>query len=339
MQNNDRPIIIWLLVIVLMIFGTIMIGGITRLTESGLSMVDWRPLMGIIPPTNEADWNKVFEMYKQYPEYQKLNYNITLSEFKSIFFWEYGHRMFGRMIGLFMLLPWLFFSIRKRLDRKFNLKMLALFILLVAQGVLGWYMVQSGLIDKPQVSHYRLAAHLLLALALLGATLWQALNLIRGESTAIGRSQPRLRQIALGFTVLISLQIFYGAIVAGLNAGLGYNTFPLMAGHLVPPRMFMLEPLWLNLLDNHITVQFLHRTFGWLILFSAAGIWLYARKLPLSLKQSHSIKVITGLVTLQFILGVLTLIYVMPLGLAIAHQAVAAILFASAINLNHSLRK
>ena len=337
MQNNDRPIIIWLLVIVLMIFGTIMIGGITRLTESGLSMVDWRPLMGIIPPTNEADWNKVFEMYKQYPEYQKLNYNITLSEFKSIFFWEYGHRMFGRMIGLFMLLPWLFFSIRKRLDRKFNLKMLALFILLVAQGVLGWYMVQSGLIDKPQVSHYRLAAHLLLALALLGATLWQALNLIRVE--AAETVQPRLRQIALGFTVLISLQIFYGAIVAGLNAGLGYNTFPLMAGHLVPPRMFMLEPLWLNLLDNHITVQFLHRTFGWLILFSAAGIWLYARKLPLSLKQSHSIKVITGLVTLQFILGVLTLIYVMPLGLAIAHQAVAAILFASAINFNHSLRK
>ena len=337
MQNNDRPIIIWLLVIVLMIFGTIMIGGITRLTESGLSMVDWRPLMGIIPPTNEADWNKVFEMYKQYPEYQKLNYNITLSEFKSIFFWEYGHRMFGRLIGLFMLLPWLFFSIRKRLDRKFNLKMLALFILLVAQGVLGWYMVQSGLIDIPQVSHYRLAAHLLLAMALLGATLWQALNLIRVE--AAETVQTRLRQIALGFTVLISLLIFYGAIVAGLNAGLGYNTFPLMAGHLVPPRMFMLEPLWLNLLDNHITVQFLHRTFGWLILFSTAGIWLYARKLPLSLKQSHAVKVIAGLVALQFVLGVLTLIYVMPLGLAIAHQAVAAILFASAINLNHSLRK
>ncbi len=307
------------------------------MTESGLSMVDWRPLMGIIPPTNEADWNKVFEMYKQYPEYQKLNYNITLSEFKSIFFWEYGHRMFGRLIGLFMLLPWLFFSIRKRLSSSFNLKMLALFILLVAQGVLGWYMVQSGLIDIPQVSHYRLAAHLLLAMALLGATLWQALNLIRGE--AAETVQPRLRQIALGFTILISLQIFYGAIVAGLNAGLGYNTFPLMAGHLVPPRMFMLEPLWLNLLDNHVTVQFLHRTFGWLILFSAAGIWLYARKLPLSSKQSHAVKVIAALAAFQFLLGVLTLIYVMPLGLAIAHQAVAALLFASAINLNHSLRK
>jgi len=307
------------------------------LTDSGLSMVDWRPLMGIIPPTNDSDWNKVFEMYKQYPEYQKLNYNITLSEFKSIFFWEYAHRMFGRLIGLFMLLPWLYFSVSKRLSSRFNFKMLALFILLVAQGVLGWYMVQSGLIDKPQVSHYRLAAHLSLALALLGATLWQALNLIRGESA--GTFQPRLRKIALGFTVLISLQIFYGAIVAGLNAGLGYNTFPLMAGHLVPPRMFMLEPIWLNLLDNHITVQFLHRTFGWLILFSAAGIWLYARKLPLSSKQSHSVKVIAGLVALQFVLGVLTLIYVMPLGLAIAHQAVAAILFASAINLNHSLRK
>jgi len=339
MTENRKPIIIWLLVIVLMIFGTIMIGGITRLTDSGLSMVDWRPLMGIIPPNNNDDWNKVFEMYKQYPEYQKLNYNITLSEFKSIFFWEYAHRMSGRMIGLLMLLPWLYFSIRKRLSSSFNLKMLALFILLVAQGVLGWYMVQSGLIDKPQVSHYRLAAHLLLALALLGATLWQALNLIRVESAVTGLSQPRLRQIALGFTLLISLQIFYGAIVAGLNAGLGYNTFPLMAGHLVPSRMFMLEPFWLNLLDNRITVQFLHRSFGWLILFSAVGIFLYARKLPLSSKQLHAVKVIAGLVAVQFVLGVLTLIYVMPLGLAIAHQAVAAILFASAINLNHSLRK
>ncbi len=309
------------------------------MTDSGLSMVDWRPIMGIIPPINESDWNKAFEMYKQYPEYQKLNYNITLSEFKSIFFWEYTHRMSGRLIGLFMLLPWLYFSVRKRLSSRFNLKMLALFILLVAQGVLGWYMVQSGLIDKPQVSHYRLAAHLLLALALLGATLWQALNLIRGESTVAGQAQSRLRQIALGITVLISLQIFYGAIVAGLNAGLGYNTFPLMAGHLVPPRMFMLEPLWLNLLDNHITVQFLHRTFGWLILFSSAGIWLYARKLSLDSKQWHGIKIISGLVALQFVLGVLTLIYVMPLGLAVSHQAVAAILFASAINLNHSLRK
>ena len=307
------------------------------MTDSGLSIVDWRPLMGIIPPANDADWNKVFEMYKQYPEYQKLNYNITLSEFKSIFFWEYVHRMFGRLIGLFMLLPWLYFNIRKRLSSKFNLKMLGLFVLLVAQGVLGWYMVQSGLIDKPQVSHYRLAAHLSLALALLGATLWQALNLIRSDSA--GPTHQRLRQIALGFTVLISLQIFYGAIVAGLNAGLGYNTFPLMAGHLVPPRMFMLEPIWINLLDNHITVQFIHRTFGWFILFSAAGIFLYARKLPLNSKQSHSVKVITGLVALQFVLGVLTLIYVMPLGLAIAHQAVAAILFASSINLNHSLRK
>ena len=339
MLHNNRPVIIWLLLIVLMIFGTIMIGGITRLTDSGLSMVDWRPLMGIFPPINSADWDKVFEMYKAYPEYQKLNYHMTLSEFKSIFFWEYAHRMFGRMIGLFMLLPWLYFSIRKRLDRQFNYKMLALFVLLVAQGVLGWYMVQSGLIDKPQVSHYRLAAHLLLALALLGATLWQALSLIRGEATAAGQSQPRLRQLALGFTALILLQIFYGAIVAGSNAGLGYNTFPLMAGHLVPPRMFMLEPFWINFFDNHILVQFLHRTFGWFILFSAVGIFLYARKLQLGSKQSHSIKVITGLVTVQFILGVLTLIYVMPLGLAIAHQAVAAILFASAINLNHSLRK
>jgi cytochrome c oxidase assembly protein subunit 15 len=338
-HEKQTPIIFWLLIVVVMIFITLMVGGITRLTDSGLSMVDWRPLMGIFPPSGDAEWNEVFDMYKEYPEYQQLNSQMTLSEFKMIFFWEYMHRILGRLIGLIFLLPWIYFNIKKRLTREFNLKLLGLFILLGLQGLLGWYMVQSGLIGVPHVSHYRLAAHLLLALSLLGATLWQLLNLVRGDSVRATPSLGRLRQLALGFTALVLLQIFYGAMVAGLDAGLGYKTFPLMAGRLVPHHMFILDPALINLLDNPVTVHFLHRTFGWLLVFSAIGIWIYTRKLALDAKQSHSINVIGGMVIVQFILGIFTVLHSIPVGLAVTHQVVAAAIFASAISLNHSLRK
>ena len=338
MPDKNISVIIWLVVLAVLIFGILLVGGITRLSNSGLSIVNWQPLMGVIPPINESDWNEVFERYKEFPEYQIINSQMTLSEFKTIYFWEYMHRIMGRLAGVVFLIPWIFFNIRKRFTAKFNFKLLGLFLLGGAQGVLGWYMVQSGLVDMPRVSHFRLAAHLALALTLLGATAWQIQNLRFGTSKINSSSPHRLRRIALMFTTLVSLQIFYGALVAGLDAGIGYNTFPKMGGSWIPPHMFSLEPWWSNLFNNHITVHFLHRTIGWLILLSAVGLWSFARKLPLVFRQQLSISVLGGIVSLQFVLGILTVVFNVPLVLAVFHQATAALLLISAVNTNHALR-
>lgn len=338
-MQNRKSVIIWLSIAALVILGTVMIGGITRLTHSGLSMVDWRPLMGFMPPTSEEQWNEVFDMYKQYPQYQKMNLGMSLSEFKSIYFWEYLHRISGRLVGLVFFLPWLYFLIRKRFSKKQNLKYFGLILLVGVQGVLGWYMVQSGLVNNPQVSHYRLAAHLSLALALLGAVVYEIMNLYYLNSPGNFPLRQKFQKIALFFTGLVIIQIFYGALVAGLKAGLGYNTFPTMSGFIIPPNMFMLEPGWVNLFDNNITVQFLHRLFAWLILISASALWLYSKNKGLDQRQLQGINILASVVFVQFILGVLTLVYVIPVPLAVAHQGVAALLLIAAINVNHSFLK
>jgi len=322
-----------------MIFGTLIVGGITRLTHSGLSMVEWQPLIGVIPPTNETKWNEVFEKYQQFPEYQKLNIGMTLAEFKTIFYWEYLHRIFGRVLGLVFLIPWIYFMIRKRFTVKYNLKLLGILVLIGAQGVLGWYMVTSGLIDNPRVSHYRLAAHLSLAMALLGVIVYQILNLKRGATAARISTTPALRYLGLALTILASIQIIYGAFMAGLNAGYTFNTFPTLAGHWIPPNMFDLHPLWSNFFNNQITVHFLHRTFGWLILFGAVGLWIYTRSMKLLPEQRLAMHILTAAVSLQFLLGVLAVINGVPTPLAVLHQAGAALLFVAAINVNHLFRR
>ncbi len=338
MPNKNTPVIIWLAILAFIVFAMIIVGGITRLTNSGLSITDWQPIMGVVPPLNEQDWTDVFEKYKQFPEYQTVNQGMMLSDFKSIYLWEYVHRLIARAVAFVFLIPWAFFVIKKRISGKLNLKLLFLFVLGGLQGALGWYMVKSGLIDMPRVSHYRLAAHLALALALLGATVWQIQNLRYSASTERSSAPRLLKKLALSFTILLSLQIFYGALVAGLDAGIGYNTFPKMAGEWVPPYMFIIKPLWRDLFENNTTVQFLHRTFGWLMLFATAEIWWRARKSDLTPRQTLSINLLTGVVALQFLLGILTVIYVVPVPLAASHQAVAALLLVTAINVNHALR-
>ncbi len=338
MPNNNKPVIIWLTILALIVYAMIIVGGITRLTNSGLSITDWQPIMGVIPPIGEQDWADVFEKYQQFPEYQTVNQGMTLADFKSIYLWEYVHRLIARAVAFVFLIPWAFFVIKKRLSGKLNFKLLLLFLLGGAQGVLGWYMVQSGLIDVPRVSHYRLAAHLALALALLGATVWQIQNLRYCASTERSSAPRLLKKLALSFTILLSLQIFYGALVAGLDAGIGYNTFPKMAGEWIPPYMFIMKPVWLNIFENSTTVQFLHRTFGWLMLLATAEIWWRARKSPLTSRQTYSINLLTGIVALQFLLGMLTVIYIVPVALAVSHQAVAALLLVTAINVNHALK-
>jgi cytochrome c oxidase assembly protein subunit 15 len=335
--QRDRTVVRWLISIALLILLMVILGGITRLTQSGLSMVDWRPIMGAIPPISETDWQETFDQYKQFPQYVKVNQSMTLSEFKTIFFWEYIHRLLGRFIGLFVLLPWIYFNIKRRFDRKTNLRVLLLFTLGGLQGVLGWYMVQSGLIDLPQVSHYRLAAHLALAFVTMCATAWVTLDLWYG-TTIKTSAFPRLLTLTRWLLALICLQVLYGAFMAGLKAGLGHNTFPTMSGQWIPSGLLIFDSLWANLLDNTIMIQFIHRQLGWLALIGFGWLFYAARNTTITGRQKKMVHTAVGITAVQFILGALTIIFAVPVWLAVAHQATAALLLVSLIALIHALR-
>lgn len=334
-----RPLIRWLSVVGALILLMVLIGGITRLTGSGLSMVDWRPLMGTIPPLSDAEWQKVFDQYQQYPEYKLINHRMTLPEFKQIFFWEYLHRLLGRAVGIAFLIPWLYFIWRRRIPPGFNGRFAGLFALGAAQGLMGWYMVKSGLVDVPNVSHYRLAAHLALAFASLALTFWFILRLgdVKLRETAF--SPEILRRLAFGFTGLVCAQIIWGAFTAGLDAGFGHNTFPLMGGEVFPRGMWILEPAWANIFDNNITVQFMHRTLGWLVFFSGLGLMIYIRNLNVVSRVRRAVGLIGWLALAQFGLGVATLLTVVALPLAVLHQLGAAALLLAALNLNYVTAK
>lgn len=292
-------------------------------------MVDWKPLLGTVPPITPDDWSEKFNSYKQFPEYQKLNASMTLTEFKSIFWWEYAHRLLGRLIGVIFLLPWLYFWIKKKIPAGYNKKFAFLFALGGLQGVLGWYMVTSGLVNNPYISHYRLAAHLALAFLLFGSTLWIILRLGRVEQTQPPASKLQLFSwLTLG---LISVQIIYGAFTAGLKAGFVLNTFPLMNGRLIPVDLIFNEPFWRSAVEDVFTVQFIHRTLGWLVAISIVSLWFYARRFSLTHAQRVTINYLAGAVILQFTLGVLTLIYSVPLILAAAHQAGALALLGCSV--------
>ena len=324
-MSSNRSIIIWLLSVCALVFFMVIVGGITRLTDSGLSMVDWRPLMGAIPPLNEQQWLEVFEQYQQYPEYQKVNLGMTLSEFKFIFFWEYFHRLTGRLIGLVFFVPYVYFLIKGKLSRSLKIKLFIALVLGGLQGLMGWYMVKSGLVDRPDVSHYRLAAHLSLAFVIIGYIFWLIFDLVRPLEKLF--YHRRLHLMLIAFLGLLSLQIVYGAFVAGLDAGIGYNTFPTMNGEWFPRAFFFLSPQWLNFFENNAGVQFIHRTIGWLILFFSIYIWFSFRKVELAAIQRKALHMLLGMVSVQFLLGVLTLVFVVPVSLGSLHQAGACVLF------------
>lgn len=309
----------WLVVIGLMVFFMVIVGGLTRLTQSGLSMVEWKPIMGIIPPLHEQDWLEAFEKYKQYPEYKVLRPTMTLIEFKFIFFWEYFHRVIGRLIGIVFLLPLLFFHLKGWLTRTWKIKLWTGFALGGAQGLMGWYMVKSGLVDVPYVSHFRLAAHLGLAFFIFGYLYWLYLKLKCPTEKSF---EPKLFKIAnVGFILLV-VQILLGAFVAGLDAGWGYNTFPKMNGSWLPFE-FTLE----NLIMSKAGVQWLHRLWGVVLLSYFVAVWVWTVKQ----KSTGFIKALSAwsiLTVFQFIVGVLTLIWVVPVWLASFHQVMAFILIA-----------
>ncbi len=315
----------------------VVIGGITRLTHSGLSMVEWNPILGSLPPMTDADWQIPFEKYKQTPEYQIVNNQYSLDEFKSIYWWEYTHRFLGRTIGVIFLIPFFYFWIKKRFDKSLLKKMFVLLLLGALQGVLGWYMVYSGLQKEPHVSHYRLAAHLISAFTVFGFTFWYALDLLYPSVSDNNNSKKikRYAKIMFGFIVL---QIIYGAFVAGLKAGLFYNTFPRMGKSFMPETVTAYEPFWKNFLENPAGVQFIHRCLAFIVSIFVLFVWEHARTMKLTPLQRKASNFMLAIVGIQFLLGVFTLLYAVPVIMGVLHQTGAFFLFASALFFIHSLR-
>ena len=328
-EERKKPILIWLYTGAFLVFMMVVIGGITRLTHSGLSMSDWNLISGTIPPLSDDAWQEAFEKYQAFPEYQQLNSDFTLKDFKGIFWWEYIHRMLGRLIGIVFLIPFLIFLKKKWLEPKLVKQLVVLFILGGFQGFLGWYMVYSGLVDNPYVSHYRLAAHLITATILLGYILWVALS-ISDDKEPDEVSGP-VRKIAKLLMGLVLLQIVYGAFVAGLKAGYIFNTFPKMGEDWIPDAVTAMTPWWTNFTEGLAGVQFIHRCLGFVILSVAGWLWALGSEQGLVGAQKRGLGMILGAVAIQFSLGVLTLILSVPLSIAVFHQMGAMFLFASVV--------
>jgi cytochrome c oxidase assembly protein subunit 15 len=320
-----------------LVFLMVVVGGVTRLTHSGLSMVEWKPLVGTIPPLSQTDWEEVFLKYQATPEYLQVNKDMALDEFKGIFWWEYFHRLLGRAIGLVFFLPLVFFLVRGKIDGPLALRLAGIFVLGGLQGAMGWYMVKSGLVDDPRVSQYRLTAHLGLALAIYAAMLWTALDLLKPARAAANESRQRLGGYALALAALIFLMSLSGGFVAGIRAGFAYNTFPLMNGNFVPPEILMLEPWWLNLFNNMATVQFNHRMIAWLLMALGPAFWLMARRVPLPPSARLATHLVLAMLAIQVMLGISTLLLVVPVALAAAHQGGAVLLLTAALWASHEL--
>lgn len=343
---KDRSsIVLWLLSGCFLIFSMVVVGGITRLTGSGLSITKWDVVTGTMPPLTEADWLHEFDLYKQTPQYQHINAHFELSDFKGIYWWEYIHRLLGRLIGMVFVIPFLWFAVRKKIRGTMLWKCLLLFLLGGLQGFLGWYMVSSGLVDEPSVSHFRLALHLCTAFITFCFTLWFAMDLVNTEKVQLAGWQGKLKKytkIVLGITFV---QIIFGAFVAGLKAGLIYNTWPLMGDKWVPDSFyFAWETMgWHAIIDNMTGVQFMHRNLAYLVFFGVLFLLWFAwsnqriGKPSLLTGQIHALWAAALLVMLQFVLGVFTLLHAVPLTLGVIHQAGALLLLGSLVYLWHRL--
>lgn len=334
-DRSLRLVGIWLFAGALLIASMVTVGGITRLTGSGLSITEWNVLMGALPPLSQADWVQLFEKYQATPQFQQVNAHFTLEQFKGIFWWEYLHRLLGRTLGLVFLIPFIWFLARGVLERGLRNRVLLIFLLGAFQGALGWFMVASGLSERPAVSQYRLAAHLLTALLTFSLTLWTALEVRRRHLPAVPVPIAIHRQ-AWGFAVLLALQVTYGALVAGLKAGFAFNTFPLMGGRLVPDGLSLLRPLLANLGDNPVTVQFIHRTLAWLL--AGFGLWLWYTLRVHGIRGAANL--LAGTIVVQFSLGILTILHLPanPVLWGSLHQAGAVLLLAATVNLLFEVR-
>ncbi len=322
---RDRSVVVWLASVLLLIFAMVLIGGTTRLTGSGLSMVEWHPLMGTFPPSDAEAWQAVFAKYQESPQYKLVNGWMTLDDFKRIFFWEYFHRLLGRVIGLVFVLPWVVFVIRGSLRGRLAKRTALAFVFGGAQGLMGWIMVKSGLVDMPAVSHYRLAAHLMLALFVAAWVLWIILDL------RVPREQPEKSSSPFGraswaLVGLISLQCIYGAFMAGTRAGYLYDTFPTLNGEWVPTGFTAMNPF-----SHPTSIHFIHRVLAWLSVAAVLFFWWKTRVTKVSKRQAMVALALVGMVALQFLLGVFTVIFNMPIVIAVAHQGGGFLLLGVAV--------
>jgi cytochrome c oxidase assembly protein subunit 15 len=334
--SHRRLIAGWLLACCAMVFAMVVVGGVTRLTHSGLSIVEWQPIVGTLPPLDEAQWEATFAKYRATPEFRLRNHDMTLAGFKSIFWWEYFHRLLGRLIGVVFIVPFAWLLATRRLGGALAWKLAGIFLLGGLQGAVGWYMVKSGLVDDPRVSSERLAGHLGLAFVIYGLLLWTALGLLNPLRVATSDSARR----RAGFLVaLVFVMVLSGALVAAIRAGYAYNTWPLMNGYWVPPEILAIEPWWDNFLHNMATVQFVHRVIAMLVALAVVIVWVRVRYEPpndRARRWSHALLVMAAV---QVAVGIATLLLQVPLALAALHQAGAVLLFTCAIGVRHALRE
>jgi cytochrome c oxidase assembly protein subunit 15 len=334
-RNNSRSIALWLLAVAALVFAMVIVGGVTRLTRSGLSIVEWNPVMGVIPPLTEPQWSAEFDKYKQTPEYKQVNADMTVEAFKEIFYVEWTHRLLGRLIGFVFLLPLVYFAVRRRIDRALTRKLAGVFILGGLQGALGWFMVKSGLVDVPRVSPYRLTAHLALAVVIYAYLLWIALDLLHPKTQ---NANPALRRAGWGISALVFLTMLAGGFVAGTKAGFAFNTWPLMYGQLVPDGILAMQPWWANLFENIPTVQFDHRMLAYSVIVAVAGYAWFGLRERISREARVGFVLLPIAALAQLLLGIATVLHAVPIALGAAHQAGALILFTVALYLNHALR-
>ncbi len=338
-NNPQRAVAWWLFACCAMVFATMVVGGVTRLTHSGLSIVEWKPLIGALPPLTHADWLDVFAKYQLTPEFIKRNHDMTLDGFQFIFWWEWAHRLSGRLIGVVFFVPYVWFLIRGQLRGGLALKVFGYFILGGLQGAMGWYMVKSGLVDDPRVSQYRLAAHLGLAFLIFGLMGWTGLGILqpRRPADAVSPAPTFTMRLGTWLVALVFIMVLSGALVAGIHAGLAYNTFPLMNGHFVPPEIFMVDPLWLNFFTNMATVQFDHRMLAYVLL--ALIPWFAGRVWSETPAARPAALALAIWLAVQVSLGIATLLLQVPVALAATHQAGAMVLFGLVIWANHCIRR
>jgi cytochrome c oxidase assembly protein subunit 15 len=333
-SSSHRAVAAWLLACCAFVFTMVVVGGITRLTHSGLSIVEWQPIVGTLPPLNDAQWDETFAKYRKTPEFRLRNHDMTLAGFKDIFWWEYAHRLLGRIVGIVFLVPFLYFLSRGALKGGLAWKLGGIFVLGGLQGALGWYMVKSGLVDDPRVSSPRLAAHLGLAFLIYGAMLWVALGLL---APARPPAPVRTKAHAAALAALVFLMVLSGALVAAIRAGFSYNTFPLMNGRWIPPEVLLITPWWSNFLNNMATVQFVHRWLAMLVALLAVALWLRLPRAGASDRARIWSDLLLLAVLAQVSAGIATLLMRVPLPLAALHQSGAVIVFTCALGVLHSL--
>jgi cytochrome c oxidase assembly protein subunit 15 len=335
--SHRKQVVGWLVVCGILVFCMIIVGGATRLTHSGLSIVEWEPIVGTIPPLNDTDWNQVFDEYKGSPEYQLINFGMALDEFKVIFWWEYFHRLLGRLIGFVFFVPFLFFLLTRRLNAGLTGRLLGIFALGGLQGGMGWYMVASGLVDEPNVSQYRLTAHLGIAFLIFGAITWTAMSVLYPSKTNLSVPVRSMYKTSVAVSATLFLMVLSGGFVAGLQAGLIYNTFPLMGNSFIPPNLFALTPFWTNFFDNMTTVQFDHRIIAYILAIMIPIFWFKLRRRDVSNRTKTLSNLLLGLLALQIVLGITTLIYHVPTVLGVAHQAIGSLLFITSLAVTQSI--